>query len=373
MSGVSKHFDEYCLAFGLITGMGIDLANKILDVIPSERDFFNLPQRDLEVIAGRRHKMLDAGYRASVLENARRELDLISKKGIKYHYFRDSDFPNRLIHAHDAPVLLFSVGDCNLNASKIVSVVGTRHATHYGVDATNNLIDELSALFPDIIIVSGLAYGIDIAAHNAAIRNNIPTIGVLAHGLDVIYPAAHRSIASKMARGNGMLITEYPLNTKMHKSSFLARNRIVAALADCTVVVESATQGGALVTAALADSYNRDVLAFPGRASDEFSTGCNNLIKRNKANIITSAIDIVNVMQWDTHDRNRTIEPKLPIFNEYTPRERRVIDFLTEAGASHINLLAAHMELRVHEMTALLIDMEFKGYLHALPGGKYSL
>ncbi|MDE6716388.1 MAG: DNA-protecting protein DprA, partial [Muribaculaceae bacterium] len=206
MSVSGGYIDEYCMAFGLVGGMGVDLANKILEVIPSEREFFQMPQRDLEAIAGRRHKMLSAEYRASVLDDARRELDLISQKGIKYYYFRDSYYPSRLLHAPDAPILLFGIGECDLNATKIVSVVGTRHATHYGIDMTNRLVDGLAAYFPDIIIVSGLAYGIDVAAHNAAIRNNLTTVGVLAHGLNQIYPAAHRSVASKMARGGGMLV-----------------------------------------------------------------------------------------------------------------------------------------------------------------------
>lgn len=368
-----SNFDEYCMAFGMVTGMGVDLANKILEVIPSERDFFQMPQRDLEAIAGRKHKMLSAEYRASVLESARRELDLIAKKGIKYYYFRDSDYPSRLLHASDAPILLFAVGECDLNAAKIVSVVGTRHATHYGIDMTNRLIDGLAAQFPDIIIVSGLAYGIDVAAHNAALRNNLTTVGILAHGLNQIYPAVHRSVASQMARNGGMLITEYPLNTRMHRSNFLARNRIIAAIADCTVVAESAAQGGALVTAAIADSYNRDVMAFPGRASDEFSTGCNSLIRRNKANMITGADDLIDLMQWDSPAKINPVQPKIPIFNQYTPQEQTIIDELNASGATHVNILAARMGKRVHELTAILIDMEFKGYIHALPGGKYTI
>lgn len=370
---MAAHFDEYSMAFGMLSGMGVDLANKILEVVVSERNFFDLKQNDLENIAGRKHKMLTSEYRAKTLESAKRELEEAQKKGIKCHYFRDEDFPARMLNAPDAPILFYSLGECDLNATKILSVVGTRRATHYGVDATTRLVQRLAEEFHDIVVVSGLAYGIDVSAHLAALHAGISTVGVLAHGLNQIYPAAHRSIAAHMVKEKGMLVTEYPLGTRMHRSNFLARNRIVAALSDCTVVIESAVKGGALVTAAIAESYNRDVFAFPGRANDELSAGCNGMIRKNKAQLATSAEDIMDIMQWASENMRTPKQGQLAIFNELTGEEKQVMEILANNGETHINQIAMLLGMRVHEATGILVNMEFKGYVRAVPGGKYSM
>lgn len=362
--------DEYKIAFASIRGMGVDLAGKILDVIPSEKDFFDLHQKDLEHLIQSKNKILESSYRKDVLEKALREIEFIEKNRISIFYYLSNNYPKRLLEAPDAPILLYGMGNCDLNAKRIISIVGTRHATQYGKSFTDNLVREISEISPDTIIVSGLAYGIDIFAHKASLSNYLPTIGVLAHGLNTIYPATHRKIAAEIATKGGMLLTDYTSQDVIHKGNFLARNRIVAALSDCTIVVESADKGGALVTAAIANSYNRDVFAVPGRINDKYSAGCNNLIKHDKACAITCAADLFEALRWDTA-KEKNDSPSL--FPSYSETEQKVIDFITQNGDSHINTLAHMLNLPVHKAMSLMVDMEFKGYIKAVAGGKYVL
>ena len=221
------------------------------------------------------------------------------------------------------------------------------------------------------MIVSGLAYGIDVAAHQASLAHSVSTIAILGHGLNTIYPATHRSVAVDMLRHNGALLSEYTSQDAIHRGNFLARNRIVAAISDCTLVVESAVKGGAMVTASIANSYNRDVLAVPGRANDPFSMGCNALIRDNKASLVTCADDIANVMRWPKP------KPKVPVeqslFPEYTDEEKLIIDFLTQHGECHVNDIACHLNVPIHTLLSQLVDMEFNGYVRAVPGSRYTL
>ena len=290
----------YRIAFASLQGMGVDLARKLLDVVGSERQFFDMSEKALRELTRGRSKIYRDDYRAGCLERAVREESFVSEHGIAATYFTDASYPHRLLEAPDAPAMIYTLGKCDLESAHVISVVGTRHATQYGVRFCESLIGDLAQRVQDLVVVSGLAYGIDIAAHRAALKHGVPTVAVLPRGLNRIYPAMHRNDAVAIAKQGGMLLTDYTSQDEVQKSNFLARNRIVAALSDCTVVVESAGAGGALVTASLAMSYSRDVMAVPGRCGDEFSAGCNKLIATNKAALITGADDLMASMRWES-------------------------------------------------------------------------
>lgn len=362
----------YRIAFASIRSMGYDLAQKILAIIPSEKDFFEIPEKELQSLLQTKVKMTEDSYRRDILNKALLEIEFITKNDINVTYFTDENYPTRLAHAQDAPIILYSKGKCNLNASKVISIVGTRHATAYGKHFCETFISDLKELVEDVVIVSGLAYGIDICAHRAALANNIPTTAVLAHGLNTIYPATHRKDAVEMIRNGGMVLTDYLSSDKIHPGNFVARNRIVAGLADCTVVVESAEKGGSLITAGIASSYNRDVFAVPGRANDTYSKGCNKLIRNNSASLITSAEDLVSAMRWET------ITPKsdakqMQIFADIAPEEQSIINYLQENQETHINVLCNALSMPMSQLMSVLIELEFKGVITSLPGAKYTL
>ena len=290
----------YRIAFAAIRGMGIELAGKLLDVLPDEAAFFAADSRELVQLLQSHNKITDNSYRHKVLAMAKEEARYVADNGINVTYFTDPDFPARLTNAPDAPILLYSRGQCDLNRPKVVSIVGTRNATDYGRRFCETLVADLATMFKgELLIVSGLAYGIDIAAHRAALHEGVPTAAVLAHGLNTLYPAMHRSTANEMISRGGALLTDYTSHDYISRANFLARNRIVAALADCTIVVESAEKGGSLITAGIAESYHRDVFALPGNIQNEYSKGCNRFIRENRAALITSAQDVATAMCWE--------------------------------------------------------------------------
>ncbi|HRF67589.1 MAG TPA: DNA-processing protein DprA [Muribaculum sp.] len=356
------------IAFSSLRGMTPRLAEALLARIGDEEHFFSADEQQLSAMAGCRNKLFDTQYRKDILEKAGRELDFIRQNSIKPVYITDKDFPARLADCDDAPVMLYTLGDCNLNASKIISIVGTRHATPYGLDFVMNLVDTLAEKLDNIVIVSGLAYGIDIAAHRAAIHAGVPTIAVLAHGLNTIYPAVHRSTAVEIARQGGMLISDYTSQDPLHKGNFVARNRIVAGLCDCLVVAESAEKGGALITAGIASGYNRDVMALPGRTSDKFSQGCNKLISDNMAALISSGDDLIRLMGWTAREAEGN-QQELPL--ELTPDETKITEYLRNHGEGSLNRMCVDLDIPVYRLTPMLVDMEFKGLVLPYPGGKY--
>jgi DNA processing protein len=269
--------------------------------------------------------------------------------------------------------MLYFHGNADLNAEKIISIVGTRNATAYGKETTDQLARDIREMFPECLIVSGLAYGIDIAAHRAALRENLATIGILAHGLDRIYPPAHRNTAAEMIIAGGLL-TDFISETNPDRQNFVKRNRIVAGISDCTVVVESAKKGGALITANIADSYNRDIFAYPGKTFDKYSEGCNMLIKGKKAALITSAQDIFQEMNWsDPPETGRIHAVQRILFPELNPDEQKVMDVLSKAGSMQLNLLAIELDLPVSRLSVILFELEMNGMLRCKPGGMYSL
>lgn len=360
----------YRIAFGSLRGMTVKLAQEIISRIGDEELFFTSNERQLACALGFNNKLLSQDYRNEVLENARKEVDFISRNNINILYYTDDKYPTRLIDCDDAPAIIYTTGDCDLNSSHIISIVGTRHATPYGLDFTTHLIEDLASKIDNLVIVSGLAYGIDIAAHQAALKNNIPTVAVLAHGLNTIYPATHRNIAVKMVRQGGALLTDYSSSCPVHKGNFVARNRIVAGMCDCLVVAESATKGGALITAKIASGYNRDVFALPGRKSDAYSAGCNRLIASNVASLIENADDLIESMCW-TSLKTEGTQQELVL--DLTEEEKAVIIYLTSHSEARINQLCIALNLPIARLMALLVDMEFKGLIITYPGGLYRL
>ena len=358
------------IAFANLQGMGVDLARKLLDVVGSEENFFAMSEKQLRDLTRGRSKIYGDAYRRECLEHAKKEETFVREHNIRAVYFKDESYPRRLLEAPDAPAMIYTLGTCDLESRHVISVVGTRHATQYGIRFYDMLIGELASRLPGLVVVSGLAYGIDIAAHRAALKHGVPTVAVLPRGLNRIYPASHRSDAVKIVKNGGMLLTDYTTQDEVHKANFLARNRIVAALSDCTVIVESAGSGGALVTASLAMSYNRDVMAVPGRCGDEFSTGCNKLIATNKAALITSADDLLAAMRWEAA---AAAPQQLDLFPELTKEQQSVVDVIRDHGEIHINTLADALQLPVYKLMSVLVELDCKNIIATLPGCRYTL
>lgn len=307
------------------------------------------------------------------MKRAEVELEFTQRHKIKCLTIGSDDYPQRLAECDDAPLALFHLGNADLNKQHIVSIVGTRKCTQYGRDVTEKFVRELKEICPDTLIVSGLAYGIDVAAHRAALECDMETVGVLAHGLDNIYPAAHRSTAKQMV-SHGGLLTEYFQQTTPEKMNFLRRNRIVAGIADATIVVESKYRGGSLSTARIANEYNREVFAVPGRIGDENSEGCNKLIAHNKAQIFVDAHDFAQAMGWDydkkrDEARSKGIQPDL--FPTLSPEGQKVVDVLRSNNDLQINILSVQSGISIPELSSLLFDLEMEGIVKALPGGVY--
>jgi DNA processing protein len=308
----------------------------------------------------------------SLIERAEREMEFIEKNGIRLLCLGDEAYPYRLAECDDAPLVLHSMGNADLNAKHIVSIVGTRHASDYGKELCENFVADLARFVPGTLIVSGLAYGIDVCAHRAALKAGLPTIGVLAHGLDRIYPGAHRSTAKSMLE-NGGLLTEFMSGTNALPRFFVQRNRIVAGMSDATVVIESASKGGSLITASMAQGYARDCFAFPGRVYDQYSQGCNELVAQNKAALITCAYDFVQAMNWGTDTKkNSTKELQGELFPEMTEAERVVMEVLRGSGEGlQVNQMVVTLDMPINILMPLLFEMEMKGYIKAIAGGSY--
>ncbi|KAB4011234.1 DNA-processing protein DprA, partial [Bacteroides uniformis] len=285
----------------------------------------------------------------------------------------DEAYPSRLRECEDAPIVLFFKGNTDFNRLHVIDMVGTRRATDYGKQFCADFLRDLAVLCPDVLVVSGLAYGIDIHAHQAALANHLPTVAVLAHGLDRIYPYVHRKTAIDMLAQGGLL-TEFLTGTNPDKHNFVSRNRIVAGMSDATIVVESAAKGGSLITAELAEGYHRDCFAVPGRVTDESSIGCNRLIRDNKAALIQSAEEFVQIMGWAVAEQPaRTEGIQRNLFPELTEEEELVVRILMRQGDLHINAMVVEADIPVNRMSALLFELEMKGVVKAMVGGVYHL
>ena len=309
------------------------------------------------------------------LSRAEQEIRYTQEKRIQCLGINDAAYPVRLRECPDSPVLLYYCGNGDLNPRHVVSVVGTRHITEYGKELCQNFLSELSRLCPDTLIVSGLAYGVDVHAHRNALEQGLPTVGVLAHGLDQIYPRMHRDTAGKMVSQGGLL-TEYPSYTAIDKMNFVARNRIVAGMADATIVVESADKGGSLITAGIAGDYNRDVFAFPGRISDAYSAGCNNLIAKGEASTLLNAKSFLEAMGWISEEEKRSIQQQYAqrdLFTEMTAEEQKIANTLKGSDGKTINSISVEAGIPMGQLSSLLFTMEMKGLVKMMNGGMYRL
>lgn len=309
------------------------------------------------------------------MRRAEAELRFMEEHRVSALTLNSDDYPQRLTECPDAPIVLYYTGNADLNQAKVISIVGTRQITAYGQDLIRRFISELRAYCPQVLIVSGLAYGVDINAHRQALENGYETVGVLAHGLDQIYPYRHRDTAAQMLNHGGLL-TEFMSLTNADKPNFVRRNRIVAGMADSVILIESAAKGGGLITAEIAQSYARSVFAFPGNVGQPFSEGCNNLIRDNGAGLISNAQDFVKAMDWmDETLRQRAnadgIERNL--FPELTPEEQQVVSLLKESNDLQLNIITVKTGIPIGRLTALLFQLEMKGVVKPLAGGMYHL
>lgn len=363
--------EEHCyrIALSLIPGVGFIHARNLLDYFGSARAIFKARETTLVKVPGIGNITAGNIRSQQVLERAKAEMEFIEKHRIKTLFYQDDDYPSRLKNCEDAPLILFAHGKIDFNIPKMVAVVGTRHATEYGKGFCEKLIAEM-ATHGNFCVISGLAYGIDITAHKACLKNGIPTIGVLGHGLDRIYPSLHRSTAEKMIR-NGGLVTDFISGTEIERQNFLRRNRIIAGLADAVVIVESAEKGGALVTADIAGSYNRDVFAVPGRTTDRWSRGCNELIRQNKACLINDLDDLEYFMSWQPEiDSQSAVQTRL--FEELTEEEQKIVDVIRQKALS-IDDICLQLNMPAGHVSSLLLGLEFNGVVVCLPGKIYKL
>ena len=360
----------YKMAFASVKGMSFALAGELMNQLGSEKNFFVIPEQSLYQITQSKSQIYTKTYRDKVLQEAEREFEFVTAHKISVMYHTDEGYPQRLLECEDAPLALYSIGQTDLNCARTISIVGTRRATVYGLNFTDRLVRELAETVENPVIVSGLAYGIDVAAHKAALKYGIPTIAVLAHGLNMIYPTDHRAEAVKIVQHGGMLVTDYKSSDKIHRGSFLARNRIIAGLSDCTIVVESARKGGSLATAGISSAYGRDVFAVPGRISDQYSVGCNQLIASNIAAILTDPSDLVAAMRWPIHKKIDTT-PTLPL--AVSTDEEAIITFLRDNESATTNRISVSLNIPIGKLLSMLIDLEFRGVLAAIPGGQYRL
>lgn len=367
---------KYTIALISIKGIGPIIARHLIDAFGSAKATFEADSSTLISIPRIGKELIEQRNNQALIEKAEQEIEFMNSHHIRPLIYGQEGYPKRLIDCPDAPTLLFCLGNADLNSKHIVSIVGTRSCTQYGRDMVESFVSELKIAIPDVIIVSGLALGIDVTSHKSALENGASTIGVVAHGLDRIYPPTHRNIAAQMIANGGGLLTEYTSGTTPERGNFLARNRIIAGLADATIVAESRDKGGSLVTASIALDYNREVFAFPGRSKDDRSKGCNRLIRLNRAGLITCAQDFLEAMNWDS-----TALRQNPIQHSINFEE----DNISQLGRQIIDALQQKGDLRLSQLTEILpnadraglmeelLDLEISNKIISCPGGTYQL
>jgi len=353
----------YVLALLKVEGVGDIVAKKLISHCGDAFSVFKNKVSKLESIDGVGTILLKNLKDKTVFDKAEAELKFIEKNDIRVSFFTDEEYPERMKHCVDGPVLLFSTGNIHLKNRKIISIVGTRQVTPHGAEFCRNLIADLSPLNP--IIISGFAYGVDIVAHQAALENNLQTIGVLAHGLNQIYPKVHKKHVAKMEE-NGGFMTEFWSTSNPDKENFVRRNRIVAGISEATIVIESADKGGSLITANMANGYNRDVFAVPGRTSDKYSLGCNNLIKTQKAQLLTGAADLIYNLNWDLEAKVKPVQKQL--FVTLDENEQKIYDYLQKNGKQLLDIIALECDFPIFKISGMLLNMELKGVMRPLPG-----
>ncbi len=362
----------YKIALSLVPGIGSITAKSLIAYCGSAGRVFREKEKILRAIPGIGTVLARNILQAAVLVRAEKEVDFIRRNNVTAHFYLDESYPQRLKSCVDAPILLFSKGKANLNCPKVISIVGTRNATEYGRELVDKFMVSVAERGYDIQIVSGLAYGIDIQAHRAALHNNLSTICVLAHGLETIYPSLHTAIALEMCEKNGGMVSDFLSYSVIDRKNFLRRNRIIAGLADAVIVVESARKGGALLTAELAISYNRDLFAFPGRVGETYTEGTHFLIKSNRAGLIENIGDLEYCMNWQPGPVNAdACQPRL--FADLLPDEQKVVDLLQSEGDTAIDRICLMTGLQMNRVSPVLLALEFSGIVKCLPGKVFRL
>ena len=361
---------QYKIALSLIPNVGPLLARKLVAYTGSVEAIFKEKKSSLSKVPDIGENIIRNINQAEILHKAEQELSHMQKNNIHSLFYLDHEYPRRLKECEDSPVILFYKGRANFNAEKVISVVGTRRATDYGETLCQKMISGLANSLPGLVVVSGFAYGIDICAHKSAMDNGLVTQAVFGLGIEKIYPTVHKKYVNRLLE-QGALISEFPSTQKADPGNFVSRNRIIAGLADATIVVESGKKGGSLLTADMALSYNRDVFAFPGRVDDANSAGCNNLIKQNGAALIESTEDLIMAMKWDQSIQEKPIQKSL--FMQLNKEEQLVVDLLKEQDSVTIDLMARALKVPVSSLSPILLKLEFDGVVTPLPGKNYKL
>ncbi len=359
----------YQIAINNIAGIGGVTAKRLISYCGSVEQVFKEKKDALLKIPGIGENLAKAVRKGAAFDRAEKEIRFIEKHKIKSLFYLDKDYPSRLKQCEDGPLLLFVKGKACLNEPKMLAVVGTRNMTDYGRSHCESIITELSAFAP--VIVSGLAYGVDACAHKAALKNKLQTIAVLAHGLDRIYPFLHHKLAQSII-DQGALVTDFLTGNKPDRENFPKRNRIIAGLCDGIIVVEAAESGGALITANIANNYNRDVFAIPGRTQDTYSQGCNKLIKIHKAHLLESAIDLQYIMNWEP-GKNHKKGLQQSLFITLTEEEKKMTEYLKQHGEPGIDQIVSGTGFNLSKATSILLSLEFKEVVKPLPGKTYRL
>lgn len=358
------------VALTRLEGVGARTAKVLLAYLGSEDKLFEESFNLKTAIPGFAKERFRNLNRTKALLEAKSIVDYVNKNKIETTFFTDKNYSRRLKECADGPMLLYHKGDFDFNARKTIAIVGTRNMTSYGMQLINELITELVPY--NVQIVSGLAYGVDGYVHTKCLENGIPTIGVLGHGLDRIYPNQHTKLAKRMLEAKGCgLVTEFPHDTKPDRENFPQRNRIVAGMTDATIVIESGERGGSLITALLANDYARDVYAYPGNIDRPFSKGCNYLISDSKAHLITCGKDLIRLMEWEKEDKNKIIQTNM--FEELDGDEKSIVSTIKEFEKISLDILSVRLKKPGHVLSGLLLGLELRGIVMSLPGKKYAL
>ncbi|WP_283636908.1 DNA-processing protein DprA [Aquaticitalea lipolytica] len=361
---MTEHNLLYVLALQNVARIGDITAKKLINNCGSAEAIFKEKKSNLLKIDGIGTTTISDVFSTYHFEEAEKELKYIKDNDIKCLYFMDENYPEKLKHCIDGPILLFQSGDINLKKQRIISIVGTRKITTYGAAFCEQLVEQLAPFNP--VIVSGFAYGTDITAQKAALKHNLQTVGCLAHGLNQIYPKVHKKYVADIEKHGGFL-TEFWSASNPDRENFLKRNRIIAGLSEATIVIESAEKGGSLVTADIANSYNRDVFAVPGRTTDSQSVGCNNLIKYQKAQMLTNPMDIPYILNWQLEDNKKPAIQK-QLFVELEVDEKAIYNYLKDNSKQQLDTIALECEMPIFKVASLLLNMEIKGVIRPLPG-----
>ena len=356
------------IALTMVPEIGPVLAKVLISYCGSAEAVFKASKKQLIKIPQVGPKKVEAIISSNTFEQAAKQIEFLQNNDGKAVIFHSDEYPQRLKHFESSPLVLYYKGEMNLNHPRTVAIIGTRQPTELGKINCEKLIEGLQDY--DVQIISGLAFGIDTCGHKKSVEIGTETIGVMAHGLDVLYPAQNRKLVSQMIE-NGGILTEYPINTRPDRENFPMRNRIIASMSDVVVVIESKKKGGSIITAEFANSYNKDVFAIPGRTTDEVSEGCNRLIKQHKANLLESAADIGYIMRWDETDKKKVIQKEL--FIDFSPEEQKIVDIIKAKESVTIDDLNYQLKMPPSELASMLLNLEFKGAIRSLPGKKYIL